>query len=90
MLAGTRCCFESLPPLVKTPVTNPALRLSCKRAGRGHGGGMENKTATEISSKLLAAIASGMTVREAFAAVLPAVDFDTFAGEVYDALCKPS
>ena len=49
---------------------------------------MENETASEISAKLLAAIASGMTPREAFAAVLPAVDFDAFAGTIWEALRK--
>lgn len=36
---------------VKTPITNPALRLSCKRDARGHGGGMENKNTPAKQSR---------------------------------------
>ncbi len=39
-----------------------------------------------LSARLASALASGMTAKEAFAAVLPAVDFDAFVGELYDAL----
>lgn len=39
-----------------------------------------------ISAKLLALIQSGKTVKEAFAIVLPNVNFEAMVGEIYDAL----
>jgi len=46
---------------------------------------MPNKNAA-VSARILAHIASGMSVREAFDAVIGAGAFEKMAGEVYDAL----
>lgn len=39
-----------------------------------------------ISAKLTALIASGKSLKEAFAIVLPSVDFDSMVGEIYTTL----
>jgi len=39
-----------------------------------------------ISAKLIALIKAGKSIKEAWAIVLPCVDFEAFVGEIYDML----
>ncbi len=39
-----------------------------------------------ISAKLLALLESGKSLKEAFAVVLPGINFDAMVGEIYDGL----